>query len=99
MTQRDEQPEDITPLLHDTGGMLARYVSAWPRLPRAGDGEPDHVAIGEILGVSTQNAALMHRRASALGLIYSDGTIHSLARGFLRAKVSDALGRAKPRKP
>lgn len=97
MTDRNEQPEDIVPLLHDE--RLALYVATWPRLPKDADGVPDHDEVAVLLGMPPSYAETLWRKACAFGLVYADGTIHSMARGLIRAKVTDALNKTLKRGP
>lgn len=99
----DEVKETAALVLGDKA--LQRVLAAWPRVPRTVDetaidpADPwaavrvDESQLGELCGLQQGPALLTLRRARALGLIYPDGTLHSVARWVLQRLIKDAGGK------
>ena len=91
----DERPEDIAPLLKDD--KLALYVAVWHRVPKGENGEPIHAKAGALVNVTESQARVLHERAATLGLVHPDGSIHAMARQYLRAKIVEAVQKLAPK--
>lgn len=85
---------------------LQRIISVWPMVRReelpsvAGDMSLadlwetvkfDEREVVDLSGLPTGSGLSCFRRAKALGLIYPDGSIHTLAGAVLRKAIKDAL--------
>lgn len=98
----DEVKETAALVLGDKS--LQRLLAAWPKVPRTvaariDPADPwaavrvDEALLGELCGLQQGQALLALRRARTLGLVYPDGSIHSVARWALLRIIKGAGGR------